>query len=333
MNRFRPAGCVLLAASLALTLGVFEVGLRLLSKYWLINYDVEMWRYARLIKTISTFPGVVEEQRPEGDELLMGVRVRTDAHGFRLPDPATLAGRRPDDRVVVALGDSLTFGWGVPEGKTYSDELERTLARQCRALGARRATVYNAGIGNCNTSMEVERYKQRIRPDFKPDWLILGFSYNDAETDPVPDTNPIFWHSSLISLAWARLDRITQPQLRNYKDYYQGLFVDGQPGWERLKAKLRELGDILRRDGTRASLALLPELHEPRNFGPLAGIYVPVRQIAEASGFEVIDASTEFPPGSGERYWVSREDAHPNAEAQALYARAIARSRWACATP
>ena len=30
-----------------------EFGLRLISKYWLTVYDVEMWRYARQIKTLS----------------------------------------------------------------------------------------------------------------------------------------------------------------------------------------------------------------------------------------------------------------------------------------
>ena len=47
----------------------------------------------------------------------------------------------------------------------------------------------------------------------------------------------------------------------------------------------------------------------------------------------MIDASTDFPAGSGERYWVSHEDAHPNGEAQAFYAKALATSKYACDTP
>jgi lysophospholipase L1-like esterase len=232
--------------------------------------------------------------------------------------------------VVVALGDSLTFGWGVPEGRTYADQLARLLDDRCPREGGRRVTVHNAGIGNCNTSMEYQRYRQVIRPKIKPDWVVLGYVYNDAEPDPVPDTNPIFWHSALASLTWARLARVTRPLLLDYKGYYESLYVDGKPGWEKSKQALRDLGVLLLQDGIPHTLLLLPELHQPRNFGPLASIYAPVRRIAEQAGFEVIDASTDFPPGSGERYFVTPEDAHPNAAAQKLFADALARSRYAC---
>jgi hypothetical protein len=284
-----------------------------------------MWRYAREIKTISKLPGVVEEQRPNGSALLMGARVRTDEHGFRLPDPATEAKRQPGDRFAVAVGDSLTFGWGVPEGQTYPDQLERLLARQC----PRRTTVANAGIGNCNTSMEYHRYLERVRP-LHPKWVILGFSFNDAEPDPVPDTNPFFWHSALISLASARLEKRFEPRLRNYNDYYLGLYRDGLPGWEENKQALKDFGASLQKDGIPGTLFLMPELHQPKSFGPLAGIYERITRIGRDAGFEVVDGSVDFPPGSGERYFVSAEDAHPNAQAQAIFARALARSKYAC---
>ncbi|MDP9121988.1 MAG: GDSL-type esterase/lipase family protein [Acidobacteriota bacterium] len=328
--RTRLTALLVLGFALCAAFGAAEIALQLLSKHRLLVYDVEMWRYARLIKVISDKPGVVEEHRPLGDALLMGARVRTDANGFRLPDPATLAARLPDDRKVVVVGDSLTFGWGVPEGMTYSDQLARLLDERCPKQGGRRVTVHNAGIGNCNTSMEYERYRQCIRPAIKPDWVVLGYVYNDAEPDPVPNTNPLLWNSALISLTSARLARVTKPLLLDYKGYYQSLYVDGRPGWERGKQALRQFGELLRQDGIAHTLLLLPELHEPLGFGPLAGIYAPVRRIAQEAGFEVIDGSTGFPPGSGERYFVTPEDSHPNAAAQTIFASALATSRYAC---
>lgn len=324
----RWLGAVVLGISLLVAFGAAEVVLRTVSKYWLTVYDVEMWRYARQIKVLSTYPGVIEEQRPNASALLMGAVVRTEQHGFRLPDPATEAQRKPGSRLAVALGDSLTFGWGVPEGQTFPDQLERLLARQCPPAG-RAVTVDNAGIGNCNTSMEVQRYKLRIRPFLRPDWLILGFSFNDAEPDAVPNTNPFFWHSALLSLAGARLQKQSDPKLANYNSYYVGLFHDGLPGWERTKATLRELGAILRADHVDATLLVMPELHDPHDPG-IAEAFSRVAAIGREAGFEVIDPAPDFPPGSGERYWVSHEDAHPNAAAQAIFAAALARSRYAC---
>ncbi len=328
MNK-RLLGAAVLAISLLVALAAAEVGLRAVSKYWLSVYDVEMWRYARQIKMLSRFPGVVEEQRPNASAFLMGAKVRTEEHGFRLPDPGTEARRRPGNRLAVALGDSLTFGWGVPEGQTFPDQLERLLSARCPAAGGRAVTVANAGIGNCNTSMEVQRYKLRIRPYLHPDWVILGFSFNDAEPDAVPDTNPLYWHSALLSLAAARMQKQTDPKLANYNAYYVGLFREGQPGWDRTKAALRELGAMLHADGVPGTLFLMPELHDPHDAG-IAEAFSRVAAVGREAGFEVIDPAPDFPPGSGERYWVSHEDAHPNAAAQAIYARSLERSRYAC---
>jgi lysophospholipase L1-like esterase len=305
-----------------------EGALRLLSAHRLRVFDVEMWRYARLVKVESADPRIVEEHRPNADEVLMGVRVRTDEHGFRLPDPALQAERRPADRQIVALGDSVTFGWGAGDNETYPAQLEQLLNESCPRRGGRRATVHNAGIGNCNTSMEVARYRARIR-SLHPDWLILGYSYNDAEPDAVPSHNPLLWHSALLSLGWARTARLSGPY-RSYEPYYKGLYRDGLPGWESTKRALRDLGAMLREDHIPATLLLLPELHEPKDFGPFAGIFAEVAAEGRADGFEVIDPSGAFPPGPGDAFWVSREDAHPNGRGQTIYAAALARSRFAC---
>jgi hypothetical protein len=100
----RPAAALALAAlSSLLALAAAEGLLRLASKHSLRVLDVEMWRYARLVKRPAAEPGLVEEHRPEAEALLMGVRVRTDARGFRRADPATEARRRPGERVAAAL--------------------------------------------------------------------------------------------------------------------------------------------------------------------------------------------------------------------------------------
>jgi lysophospholipase L1-like esterase len=324
----RLVGPVVLVVALLLSFGVAELGLRVLSRYRLYVFDVEMWQYARQIKLVSTHPGVVEEHRPLASAVLMGVPVRTDAQGFRLPSPTEEARRRPDDRNVIALGDSVTFGWGVGEADTFPAQLETILNQQCPHPGGAGVTVHNAGIGNCNTSMEVERYKVQLR-QLHPDWVILGYSYNDAEPDPVPSTNPFLWHSSLLALASARLDRHSG-KLRDYASYYIGLYQDGLPGWEQCKRKLHELGAILAADGVPATIILLPELHEPWHFGRLAGAFAQVAAISRQSGFEVIDPSGDFPQAKPESFWVTGEDAHPNGPVQAIYARDLARSRYAC---
>ena len=325
MNR-ALARLIVLTLSLFVSFVAAEIAVRLISRNGLRVLDVEMWRYAKLVKKESQLPGLVEEQQPDAEAFLMGARVRTDSRGLRRPDPATEAQRRPDDRTVVALGDSLTFGWGVPEGQTYADQLERILASRCPNG---RATVLNAGIGNSNTSMEVARYRALLR-GLHPRWLILGYFINDAEPDPVPSHNFLIQGSALAGLFSTRLLESRELKLRDYYQYYSGLYEEGRPGWVRTQAALRALGETLRADGTPGTLILLPELHEPRGFGRFAPVYAKVAALGSAAGFEVIDPSGAFPSGPGNKFWVSRDDAHPNGEAQAIFARALARSRFTC---
>lgn len=312
--------------SLLCVLWAAELGLRAASKHALLVLDVEMWRYARRVKAPSSLPGLIEEHRPNASAKLMGVTVRTDEHGYRRPSAALEAARRPDDRRVVALGDSLTLGWGVAEGHTWPARLETLLRERCPGSPA---TVWNAGVGNSNTSMQRARYELVAAP-FEPEWLILGYFVNDAEPNPEPAEHPLLWRSSLAALLATRVAQGRDADLRDYRDFYGALYDEGRTGWRSTRRALADLGRRLAADGVAATLLLLPEMHQPHGHGPFAAAYDEVARLGAAAGFEVIDAAPLFPPGSGESYWVSPTDAHPDAAAQEVFARALLASRHAC---
>ena len=319
----RLAGCAVLALSCLLALVAAEGLLRLLSARWLHVLDVEMWRYARFVKIPSVIPGAIEEHRPNADEWLMGTRVRTDERGFRRNAPEVEAARKPGDRLVMAVGDSLTFGWGAGEADTFPNQLEELL----RQRGAP-SRVMNFGIGNSNTSMQLARYRALAREP-KPAWVILGFFINDAEPDPKPSESFLVWRSALAGLLSTRLRQSSEVKLRDYKEYYHSLYGDDQPGWANMKRSLAELGNLLKQDGVPYTLLLCPELHEPRNFGSFADIYAKVAEEGRRSGWEVIDPSGRFPENAGPEFWVTPGDAHPNRKAQRIYAEALLQSKYA----
>lgn len=324
-NRTRFRNKVLVAI-LSTLIGIVcaEFLVRAASQHFVHLFDVEMWRYARDIKRESLQPGLIEEHRPNAESELMGVRIRTDSSGFRRPDADTEALRKPASRTIIALGDSLTLGWGVPEGQTYPAVLEKTLNQKGPGC---QVSVVNAGIGNSNTAMELARYEHDIRP-LHPDWLILGFFINDAEPDPRPVQSNLVRYSCLASLISMRLVTQVGTTYQNYIAYYQSLYKTGKPGWEHLQVALETLGADLRRDNVRATIVLLPEMHEPRDFGPFRDSYQKISTLARSDEFEVIDASREFPAGSGRRFWVASDDAHPNAEAQQIFVNALTKSKY-----
>lgn len=318
---------IALGLSLAVALLLGEAVVRLSSKYWLYNFDIEMWRYARNVKQPSPVAGVGHDHQANADEHLMGVTVRTDERGLRRPDAATEAARQPNSRTVISLGDSLTLGWGVPENATLAVHLEKLLNQRAAQTGGLRATVLNAGVGNTNTAMELARYRQSLR-QLKPNWVIVGYFINDAEPTPTPSHNWVLENSALAAMLYGASRVRGESPYRSYLDYYQALYRDDQAGWQQCQAALRELGALLQQDGVKATLLLLPEMHQPKDFGPFADIYQRVGDVGRAAGFEVIDASTQFPAGAGDKYFVTPEDAHPNGPAQALFAQALTKSRF-----
>jgi acyl-CoA thioesterase-1 len=80
----------------------------------------------------------------------------------------------PDPRpVIVAFGDSLTAGLGVPPGKSYPDDLQRLLD----AAGYHYHVV-NLGVSGDTTTDGIQRLPDVL--DAKPEIVILEFGGNDG---------------------------------------------------------------------------------------------------------------------------------------------------------
>ena len=95
---------------------------------WKLDYQIEMSRYAATLKQTSPHPGVGHEHRPSRSEQLMGVEVRTNAHGFR--DAEYPIEKPADEYRVMLLGDSLTLGWGARGDGIFAVGLEERLAQR-----------------------------------------------------------------------------------------------------------------------------------------------------------------------------------------------------------
>jgi hypothetical protein len=286
-------------------------------RFGVVDFDLEMWRYARELKVVSNDTQVGLEHRPSSEAKLMGVRVRTDSMGFRRPDDATETNRSPDGPVALLIGDSETLGWGVPEGDTYAALLEK--ARP----GHR---VFNAGIGNTNTSMQVHLLKS-ILEKLKPEWVIMGYAVNDPETSPAFDDS---FHVTNFALGFVltkfyRLAFATGPS--SYLDYYRALYREGSEGWSKWKIAADELVRIGKERSFPITVLLIPEFHQPYNHGPFRAAFDQVALYLSKTGVEVIDPSQEFTPGDGSPYWVNSTDPHPNPSAHRILANALLKSR------
>ncbi len=78
------------------------------------------------------------------------------------------------ERVIVAFGDSLTEGYGLPVDQSYPSQLERKLIR----TGFLRTHLLNLGVSGDTTKGGLKRIKSVLRAN--PDIVILALGANDG---------------------------------------------------------------------------------------------------------------------------------------------------------
>ena len=321
----RLAGNILiLSISFILALFLGEILARIVF-HESMDFDMEMWKYANRIKIISDNPEAGFEHRPDSTAHLMGVDVATNRFGLRsneieLEKPANTY------RIVV-IGDSVTFGWGVPQDQTYSAQLERILNTEPPAGFPQdvQFEVLNLGVGNYNTAQEIARL-QDIGLQFDPDLILLGYFINDAELTPQPNTNFLIENSYLFAFLLSRLRILSfgNAETLTYVDYYRGLYEDQQPGWGKTKASLADLVDIGQDQNIPVVMFIIPELHNLSESYPFKEIHKELTLIGTESELPVVDLFPIFHNYTPEEaLWVSPTDAHHNIEAQSMIADGI----------
>jgi lysophospholipase L1-like esterase len=316
-RRLRQAllNCVLLAASMLLFAGFLEVALRLVFARSL-DFSMEMWKYAVLLKQPVSDMRLSFVHRPNRSAFLMGVPFSINSAGLR--DREFPREKPPGVYRIVWLGDSTTLGWGVPLAGTAPKILEREL----NAAGHGRLEVLNAGVGNYDTVQEVEHYLTIDRV-FHPDLVILEYFINDAEPVPRERTRGLLAQSYLVAFALSRFDgALRLAGLRpRWRDYYASLYRDGSPGLEAAEDALGRLAEVTAQDGTGLLVAILPELHQINGAYPFEKEQRKIEDYLTSRRIRTLDLLPCLRGhGPEASLWITPADAHPNVKANTLVA-------------
>lgn len=284
-----------------------------------MDFDVEMWKYARDIKRVSANPEIGHEHRPGTSGVYMGVPVVINAVGLR--DRDFPAEKPPGDVRTVMLGDSLTFGWGVRAEDTPAKLLEVKLNE---GQVAPHDEVINTGVGNYNTAMEIAYFLDRGHT-LKPDVVVLNYFINDAE--PSPKRRTALWREYSYAYVFfaSAIDKLSRQYFgkADWKTYYRDLYRDGAPGWVVAQDAIGRLAAYCRENGIRLLIVNYPELHQLRDY-PFPEVTAGVAAAAEANGVPFLDLRPSIADLEPASLWVSPTDAHPNRIANARFASAIA---------
>jgi lysophospholipase L1-like esterase len=308
----------LVLASLVFCAAFGEIAVRIMYGR-IANYNMEMWHYASKVKQRTSNPKLPFLHAPNRHGFFYGADIHTDSVGFR--DRDYPVARVPGTKRIMMLGDSFTLGWGVPFDSMFSKQLEKLLTESGQPT-----EVINTGVGNTNTVMELEQFKE-VGLRFKPDMVILMYFINDAEpTPPVVGAlkTAIVTHSYLIAFLSDQLIKLTPRVNESYdwRAYYSGLFKPGLPWLEASRQAIDELAALCKQNGIKLVIANIPELRELKPY-PFPEATAFVRGAAEKNDVPFVDLLPALVNEDPATLWVTKEDPHANAKANVIIGRAL----------
>jgi lysophospholipase L1-like esterase len=168
------AGIVISSASLLLSIGAVELVIRAVDPLG-ISYYEHAGDYMR-----DKLPDdqLIFRHKPSWETHYGDVRVTYNERGLR---DRPILPKGEDEYRILALGDSVTFGTGVDQDKTFAARLEPLLQGRLH----RPVRVINSGVGGYNTVQEVTYFKRDGLP-LQPDLVLLTYVQNDIEVNKGP---------------------------------------------------------------------------------------------------------------------------------------------------
>lgn len=281
----------------------------------------------------SDLSGVVYELIPNAVVRFRGVPCKTNEVGFR--DAPLPAGARSSAELrIVALGDSVLFGWGVEEPQGFVRRLEAALRER---LPGRHVCTVNTGVPGYNTSMEVAAFEHKAL-HLRPDVVLLDWVGNDADLP-----NLVANRSSALDPTRCFLYDLARKAIGWRSKWQTGPLRDAPFAGEHYERDPQRVPEAYREmvgeQGVTRALRRLSELARIHGFRVLVSSHygVPdfVRRESEALGFGLLDGTEDVHRLLSEQglrpedyrrsdLVLSPDDPHPSPRAHAAYAQRLA---------
>lgn len=297
---------------------------------------------ALLVLSLTVFSLVGEAGARVIEESRLSKDGYSPVRGHRSHEPINAAGYRDFEHTIekpagvhraLFLGDSFTYGVGIPFDDTYPERTERALSR---SRGERWESVVMAvpGIGSEQEAVIAETEGLK----YSPDLVVMGYVLNDAE-DPgsaeerrgqewreaeAEKAMPAFWRrSALLRLIEGRL-RATRENRRRVENHL-ALYRDGASGFEGVKRSIERISRLCRERRIPFVVAIFPLFANPLDERyPFASIHEKVSALCRKTGVSFVDLLPYY-RGMDWRLLVveGARDEHPNELAQRIAAQAL----------
>ena len=95
----------------------------------IINYDIEMWKYSKLLKEKVKNPKINHIHKKNTTAELQKTKIRINNLGMRGND-INLENLDAYDKKVMILGSSIALGWGVENDKIFTEILKKNFSKK-----------------------------------------------------------------------------------------------------------------------------------------------------------------------------------------------------------
>ncbi|MCA8942360.1 MAG: hypothetical protein KDB80_07335 [Planctomycetes bacterium] len=248
------------------------------------------------------------------------VAITTNGLGFR--DDEFPVAKPSGELRILAVGDSFTYGLGVPLELTWPQRVERALDRADRPV-----QVINAGCPNTSPATLLEWF-QSDGIAFEPDIVIVGLCLNDmsAEVPMLAYETPKIEHPWLggCSLLLNHVQReIAQRALMVKKLDYGDKVREHPTEWQATQSALLEMRRVTEEHGARFGIVVQPMMSQLGELYPYVSLHEMVAEFCAAHTITTVDLLPTFRGRDERALWVHPTDQHPNAVGHELIARDV----------
>jgi GDSL-like Lipase/Acylhydrolase len=164
---------------------VILIFLEILVRFW--GYS-RMYLYDPIYTPFAKSPEIPYVMKPDMHHVRAhgNIWIDTDALGLRSPVPArTYGDKQAGEYRLAFVGDSVTFGVGVPTEETYPEIVGQALnhlQHHCQV------SVFNFAVSSYSLKEMAATLKYRV-PEVSPDLVVMGIIIDDFDTSRTPQVD------------------------------------------------------------------------------------------------------------------------------------------------
>jgi lysophospholipase L1-like esterase len=257
-----------------------------------------------------------------------GIEYQANSWGYRGRDVDEID--HDKDTVLIVLGDSYAFGYGVQVADAFPSVLETTLHS---AYPHRVIKVMTLALPGYNTAQYLAALKE-FGPVLQPSLVVLSYHLNDIERHGRADgatsesrrgrSPKDYMHllrfilPRLAAMARALNMSVTTTVTREVTEY-----ADNGEAWRRNKILLEELVATTKDLKAGMAVVILPYMVQLDEKHPALEAYRSAGQFFESLRVPTVNAFEYFKGEDPQNLWINPFDGHPNARGHRIIAKAV----------